>query len=265
MTIDFHVHAFNPKIAEKAVSKLAETAKIKPYTYGLIDETIDRFDRWGVDKGVLLPIATKPSQHKIINDWAAQQDGDRIISFGSVHPEGEDALDELEKIKDRGLHGVKLHPDYQGFMIDEKKLEPVYEEIERLGLPVVFHAGFDCISPDLIHCPPERSVNVCKRHKHMKMVLAHLGGNQQWQQVYDILAGLDGELYFDTAFSMECDSRLMEKIINKHGAERILFASDCPWESSAKLKEKILSLNISDDKKEKILGGNALRLLGMKA
>ena len=180
MTIDFHVHAFNPKIAEKAVSKLAETAKIKPYTYGLIDETINCFDRWGVDKGVLLPIATKPSQHKIINDWAAQQDGDRIISFGSVHPEGEDALDELEKIKDRGLHGVKLHPDYQGFMVDEEKLEPVYEEIERLGLPVVFHAGFDCISPDLIHCPPERSVNVCKRHKHMKMVLAHLGGNQQW-------------------------------------------------------------------------------------
>lgn len=37
MTIDFHVHAFNPKIAEKAVGKLAEVAKIKPYTNGLTD------------------------------------------------------------------------------------------------------------------------------------------------------------------------------------------------------------------------------------
>lgn len=263
MIIDFHVHAFNPKIAEKAVGKLAAVSKITPFTHGLVEETVERFDEWGVDKGVLLPVATKPSQHQIINDWAAQQDGERFISFGSVHPDGEDALEELGKIKKRGLHGVKLHPDYQGFMVDDEKLEPVYEEIERLGFPVVFHAGYDCISPELIHCPPERSVNVCRRHKHMKIILAHLGGNQCWQDVYDILAGLDGEVYFDTSFSMECDKELMEKIINKHGAERILFASDCPWESAAALKEKILSLKISDDKKEKILGGNAMRLLDM--
>ncbi|MDE6150225.1 MAG: hypothetical protein K2F81_09100, partial [Ruminococcus sp.] len=47
MIIDFHVHAFNPKIAEKAVGKLAEVSKIKPYTYGLIDDTIKCFDQWG--------------------------------------------------------------------------------------------------------------------------------------------------------------------------------------------------------------------------
>lgn len=265
MVIDFHVHAFNPKIAEKAVGKLAEIAKIPPYTYGLVEQTIKRFDEWGVDKGVLLPVATKPSQHRVLNDWAVQQNGGRFISFGGVHPLGEDAIDELTNIKNAGLHGVKLHPDYQGYMVDDKRLEPVYDEIERLGLPVVFHAGFDCISPDLIHCPPERSVKVCNSHKKMKIVLAHLGGNQMWQEVYDILAGNDAELYFDTSFSMDCPNELMEKIINKHGADRILFASDCPWESGAKIKEKILSLKISDDKKEDILGNNALRLLGMKA
>lgn len=265
MVIDFHVHAFNPKIAEKAVGKLAEIAKIQPYTNGFVEQTIKRFDEWGVDQGVLLPIATKPSQHRIINDWAVEQDRKRLVSFGSVHPFGEDAIDELTNIKNAGLHGVKLHPDYQGFMVDDERLEPLYEEIERLGLPVVFHAGFDCISPDLIHCPPERSINVCKRHKHMKIVLAHLGGNQRWQDVYDILAGSDGELYFDTSFTMECPDELMEKIINKHGADRILFASDCPWESGKKIKEKIMSLRISDDKKEDIIGNNALRLLGMKA
>ena len=56
----------------------------------------------------------------------------------------------------------------------------------------------------------------------------------------------------------------MVKIIRKHGADRILFASDCPWESSGKMKEKILKLDLSDDEKEKILGENAVRLLDVK-
>ena len=264
MIIDFHVHAFNPKVAEKAVGKLAEISGIEPYTHGLIEQTTKRFDEWGIDKGVLLPVATKPSQHEILNNWSAQQDGGRFISFGGIHPDGEDAISELNRIKKLGLHGVKLHPDYQGFMVNEPRLDPIYDEIERLDLPVVFHAGFDCISPNLIHCPPQLSQEVHKRHKNMKMVLAHLGGNDQWQQVYDNLAGLDGELYFDTSFSMGCESELMEKIIKKHGADRILFASDCPWESGKKIMNKILALNISDDDKEKILGKNAQQLLKIK-
>lgn len=56
----------------------------------------------------------------------------------------------------------------------------------------------------------------------------------------------------------------MTKIINKHGAERILFGSDLPWDSPAVIKQKILELKISDDAKEKILGQNALRLLGFQ-
>lgn len=261
MIIDFHTHAFNPKIAQKAVEKLAKTSGIQPYTYGLIEQTIDRLDEWGVDKAVMLPIATKPSQHEIINNWSAEVSSNRIISFGSVHPDGDDAIAELNRIKELGLYGVKLHPDYQEFMVDDEKMEPIYNEIERLELPVTFHAGFDCISPNLIHCPPERSKKVCLKHKNMKIILAHLGANEQWQEVYDNLAGLDGEIYFDTSFSMNCDNILMEKIINKHGTDRILFASDCPWESSGKIMQKILSLKISDDAKEKILGKNALRLL----
>lgn len=261
MIIDFHTHCFNPKIAKKAVDKLAVISQLEPYTHGLIEETLQSFDEWGVDKGVMLPVATKPSQHEILNNWASDVNNGRIISFGGIHPDGEDSIDELNRIKELGLYGVKLHPDYQGFMVDDKKLEPIYEEIERLNLPVTFHAGLDCISPNLIHCPPERSKIVNQNHKHMKMILAHLGANEQWQEVYDNLAGLDGEIYFDTSLSMNCDNSLMKKIISKHGADRILFASDCPWESSKKIMEKILSLKISDDAKEKILGKNAERLL----
>lgn len=265
MTIDFHIHAFNPKIAEKAISVLEQRAGIVPYTRGLIEQTIERMDEWGIDSSVLLPIATKPSQQTVINDWAQQQDSERIISFGSVHPDAEDAINEVERIKRLGLHGIKLHPDYQGFFINDRRIDPLLDAIEQADLPVVFHSGYDVVSPEVIHCLVEPALEMIQRHKGLKVVLAHLGCNECWQEVYDKLAGIDGEVYFDTAFtSHKCPDGIMEKIINKHGAERILFASDLPWDSPAKIREKILRLGISDDAKEKILGLNAQRLLGFQ-
>lgn len=265
MVIDFHTHAFNPRIAERAIQTLQDCSGIEPFTRGLIEQTLERMDEWGIDRSVMLPIATKPSQQTIINDWAQQQDGERIISFGSVHPDADDAIDEVRRIKQRGLHGIKLHPDYQGFMINERRLDPLLDAIEQAGLPVVFHAGYDVVSPELVHCLPQPALEMIKRHKGLKVVLAHLGGNDYWQDVYDTLAGVDGEVYFDTAFTgWSCPDEIMTKIICKHGAERILFASDLPWDSPAVIKHKILGLKISDDAKEKILGLNAVRLLGLK-
>ena len=264
LTIDFHVHAFNPKIAEKAICVLEKCAGITPYTRGLIEQTLSRMDEWGIDKSVMLPIATKPSQQTIINDWAKQQDSERIISFGTVHPDAEDALDEVMRIKQMGLHGVKLHPDYQGFFINDKNLDPLLDAIAKADLPVIFHSGYDVVSPDCVHCAAAPALEMIKRHKDLKVILAHLGCNDYWQDVYDILAGTDGEVYFDTAFtSRYCPDEIMTKIINKHGSERILFASDLPWDSPAEIKSKILRLDISDTAKENILGLNAKRLLGL--
>lgn len=264
MTIDMHVHAFADKIAERAVSVLEQRAGIEPLTRGLISQTLERMDEWGIDRSVILPIATKPSQQEVINNWAKQTDGGRFICFGSVHPDSPDALDELERITQLGLHGIKLHPDYQGFMIDDRKLDTLLDAIAQTGLPVVFHAGFDVVSPELVHCPPDAALRMFKRHRGLKVILAHLGGNDRWDEVYDTLAGVDGELYFDTAFtSHRCPDEIMYKIIDRHGAERILFASDMPWDSPDRIRRKILGLKLSDDAKEKILGLNAQRLLGL--
>ena len=265
MIIDFHTHSFAPKVAERAVSAIEKSSGYTPYTRGLVDQLENRMDEWGVDRACVLPIATKPTQQRVINDWAAElkNSSSRMIPFGTVHPEADDLGDELQRIKELGLYGVKLHPDYQRFMADDPVLDEMYGLIEETGLPVILHAGWDCYSPNLIHCSPERARKLKLRHPKLKLVLAHLGGNDQWEQVRDLLAGLDGELYFDTSFTAKCPDALMTEIIKKHGSDRILFGSDCPWESAAKMAEKLLRLDITDNDRDRIFGLNAERLLSL--
>ena len=264
MLIDFHIHAFNEKMAERAVAELEKISGLTPKTRGLITETRDRLSQWGVDFGALLPIATKPSQQKIINDWSAEQNCGNIIAFGSVHPDAEDVYDELERIKSLGLKGVKLHPDYQNFEIDEERLFPIYKKIAQLGLICVFHAGYDCYSPGHIHATPQMSKRVHEAVPELKMVLAHLGANRQWEQVDEVLAGLPGSIYFDSSMlAGYITEEQAYRIIKKHGADRILLGSDCPWSGTLENAELIKSLPLTVEEKELILYKNAQRLLGM--
>ena len=263
LLIDMHVHVFNEKIAAKALEALSGYSGLTPITDGTATDTLLKLDEWGVDKAAILSIATKPSQQRIINSWAGKLKSERLLPFGSIHPDADDRLDELEYIKSSGLYGIKLHPDYQGFKIDEERVFDIYNTCAELSLPVLLHSGFDYYSPEEIHCTPSRALNVIKRVKGLKLILAHLGANRMWQQVYDYLAGVDGEVYFDTSFTIECPDELMEKIILKHGADRILFASDCPWASSADIAKKIDRLHLTDDMKEKIFHSNAERLLNL--
>jgi len=69
----------------------------------------------------------------------------------------------------------------------------------------------------------------------------------------------------DTAYCVEpwLDMGMMKEIIKKHGADRILFGSDYPWHLPSQEISLIRSLDISEEEKEMILGGNAARLLGI--
>ncbi len=261
MLIDFHFHAFSEKIAAKAMSKLSATCGVEPLTDGTLSGAMELFDKCGVDKAVLLPIATKPSQQTVVNNWAAEVNSDRVISFGSVHPDAEDMFEELERIRQLGLHGIKLHPEYQGFFIHERRLDPMLSAMEELGLPVTIHAGLDPISPELTYCMPEPCAEMLKRHPRLRVILAHMGGNEYWEQALEHICGLGGEVYLDTAYSYYTPDELFTKMIRRHGADRILFASDCPWESPGRMFQKLDALPLTDDEKEKIFFKNALTLL----
>ena len=272
MYIDFHTHAFTDAIAERAMGKLADTLlnsdfreKEPPVTNGTVEQLLKVMDGCGVDKSVLLPIATKPSQQGTINNWARsvqEQFPDRIISFGTVHPDAEDVFEELERIKEIGLRGIKFHPDYQDVFADDEKLFPIYRKCAELGLPVILHAGFDVVSPDCIHCMPHMGARIIEEIPELTLILAHLGGCDCWDDVEKYLVGKN--VYFDTAFidGLISDEQAL-RIFRNHGTDKILFASDCPWHSPSREKAMLERLPLTEEEREDISHRNAEKLLGI--
>lgn len=271
MIIDFHTHAFPEAIASRTLASLAAVAPIKPHGDGTKASVERNLRASGADLAVVLNIATRPGQETTINSVAAQNDyfvsgKGCTVYFGSVHPKSESALYELSRIKALGLRGVKFHPDYQGFMIDDESAFPLYEKLEKLGLITVFHAGWDPLSPDLVHAPAERCANVARTFPKLKLVFAHFGSLGLYDETEKHLAGKFENVYLDTSCSRGyLDTKQARRIIDAQGPEKILMGSDYPWQTTEDALCFLSEIGLSDDEKELICHQNAARLLGMDA
>lgn len=264
MIIDTHVHCFADKIAEKAGNQLKARAGIPAHTDFTEADTRRKLDQWGIDLGIVLPIATKPSQQQIVNNWASSLQHGNLLAFGSVHPDAEDALDELERIKYLGLKGVKLHPDYQGFFAEEQRLYPIYQKISDLSLPVAFHVGFDPLSPDLIHATPKMIAEISRSFPNLTIIAAHMGGMRLGEDCLNELAGTPN-VYLDLALIEDARTQSeVNAIIEKHGADKILFATDCPWCHPSVILERLDRTQLSREQKENILWHNAAELFNIR-
>lgn len=265
MIIDFHTHIFPDKIAAKTIATLADAANVSAATDGTLSGLLQSMDKNGVDISVIQPVMTKPDQFESIHEFAqyvnTKYDG-RLISFGGMHPDCEDYKEKLDRIKAMGMVGIKIHPDYQRVMIDDVRYMNMIEYADELGLIILTHAGVDVGFPDPVHCPPDKARYMLDKLKPKKFVLAHYGGWKQWDEVYEYLAGAD--VYLDTAFTFDyIRQEQFMKILHRHGAERILFATDSPWSGQGESIEALRSMPVSHEDLEKIQGGNARKLLGI--
>lgn len=264
MYIDFHTHAFTESIAKKAINRLMSVSDLTCYTDGSISGTREKLSDWGVEYGVLLPIATKPTQMHTINDWAIKHNHGNLISFGTIHPDAEGCLQELVRIKDAGLKGIKLHPEYQDIYLFQDNLYPVYAKCQELGLMISIHMGFDPLSPQTRYGMPYDLIDIREKFPDLIIIGAHMGGMYNWESVLHYIAGMKN-LYLDTGFiAGQMDEELLLKLVKAHGADKVLLASDCPWNKTTQEIEMIKVLPISDEEKEMIFSGNAKRLLGIE-
>jgi len=263
MIIDFHTHAFPSRIVEAAMRELIQRFGYLEPTYDGSEDGLRAYaEQLGVDYCVVLNIATNPRQMKKVNDFAASANHGRIVSFGSIHPCAEDAMEEVDRVKALGLKGVKLHPDYQDFWVDDERFFPLYRKLGELGLITTFHAGQDmgCFEP--VRCTPERLARILPLFGGAPVVAAHMGSNYMWHEVEALLCGKD--IYFDTAYTYgNMPPEQGRRLTLKHGTDRILLGSDMPWSRTTDEMKYIKSWRLSDTDYAKIYGENGAKLLGL--
>lgn len=265
--IDFHTHAFPDGVAAKAIPKLSEIGGITPCGDGTVSSLMARMDEWGIDRAVVLNIATNPKQQTNVNNFAIETNNkyDRLYALGSLNPYSDNIPSEARRLRDAGIRGVKIHPDYMGMSIEDDGFDAVFAACVDNDLFVVTHAGWDFISPDHVYCTPEGILKVLAKFPSLKLVSAHMGSNRRWDEVERLLVGKN--LWLDTSLApmFSLDRAAAARMLEDHAPDKLLFGSDFPWYSSADEYEYVESLEISDELKKKIYSENALLLLGEKS
>jgi predicted TIM-barrel fold metal-dependent hydrolase len=259
MIIDFHTHFFPDKIAKPTVEKLADTANVNYYGDGTAASLVSFMRQDGVTISVNQPVATKREQVVSINRKMVElnKKSSDIICFGTLHPDFEAFEEELAFLNANGVKGIKLHPEYQCFCPEDRKMLRLYESCVQHDIMVLFHAGVDLGYKD-VHCTPRGMWEILDM-PGLTLVLAHMGGYRMWDDVERYLVGRN--VYFDLAYCNEMDNVQLKRMIEDHGSDKVLFATDFPLERAKVIKDKVEALGLSEKDKENIYFRNAGKLL----
>jgi len=257
--IDIHTHIFPDKVAEKAVFNIGSYYNIKMSGRGTVADLLEKGGRIGVEKFVVHSSATHPEQVKAINDFIAEtvKKHDNIIGFGTLHPGMKNIDAEVQRIISLNLKGIKLHPEFQNFSIDDPEMMPVYASIQG-ELPLLIHMGDEKRTSS----SPERLSKVLRLFPSLTVIAAHFGGYRMWDHSLRYLAGKN--VYMDTSSTLAfLEPERAVNMIRKHGADRFLFGTDYPmWDHEEELN-RFLHLDLTDEEKCAILYSNAARLLNI--
>ncbi|MGI6461658.1 MAG: amidohydrolase family protein [Candidatus Hydrogenedentales bacterium] len=260
--IDFHAHAFPDPVAEKALPKLEGESNVKAALDGKISSLLASMDRAGITHSVVASIATKPGQFDAILKWSSGIASERLIPFPSVHPEDADVPGRVRTIADAGFRGIKMHPYYQEFTVDEERLWPFYRAVRDEGLVLLLHTGFDIAYPHDRIADPMRVVRLIDAFPDLKLVTSHLAAWLDWDEAEKHLWGKPVYMDFSYCLHMIDPARARAALL-AHPADYVMFGTDSPWEDQAHAVEAARALALGPERERLMFYGNAARLLGL--
>jgi predicted TIM-barrel fold metal-dependent hydrolase len=259
---DSHAHIYPEKIAEKATGSVGDFYDIKMQNpAGTVENLLKSGAGAGVDKYLVCSVATKPEQVMSISSFIAQECGkhEEFVGLGAFHQDVKDAEETVFRIKELGLRGIKIHPDFQRVNIDDERLLALYGILEKEKMPILIHMGDDRYD----FSSPERLSKVLDKYPDLICIAAHFGGYRAWDKAERFLPA-GNNLWFDTSSSLPFigKERALD-LIGHYGTERMMFGVDFPmWDHKAEI-ERFLSLDLSDDDNKKILFDNFARLFSL--
>ena len=259
--LDAHCHIYPDKIADKAVQNVGEFYHLEMHMNGTVENLLVCGEKAGITNFLVHSVSTTPHQVKSINEFISSQvhaHPDKLIGFGTLHPDSETMEADVEHLMGLGLKGVKLHPDFQRFDIDSPGAYKIYEQIAG-RLPVLIHMGDDRYA----YSKPERLARVMQDFPTLRVMASHLGGYRCWEEARECLRG-NANIRFDTSSSLPMlDPAYARKLIEHYGVENCMFGTDFPmWEPTEEFA-RFMNLGFGFADNQRMLSGTFKEWFGL--
>ena len=260
--IDAHAHIYPEKIAAKATDTIGIFYDIKmDMPAGTAEKLLENGKKAGIARYIVHSVATTAHQVRSINNFLKSEidSHPEFIGFITLHQDltEEEINAEVEWALQNNFHGIKLHPDFQKFNIDDEVAEKFYRAAEG-KLPILLHMGDNRYE----YSKPHRLVKMAKKYPNLNFIAAHFGGYRCWDES-PIYQGLSN-VYFDTCSSLPfISTEKAKELIDMFGADRFFFATDFPmWDAEGEL-ERFNKIPLTDTEREMIFSGNIKKLLNI--
>jgi predicted TIM-barrel fold metal-dependent hydrolase len=261
MIIDTHVHVWPDKIAARALGTPSEG--IRRFGDGTVASAMASMRSAGIDRSVCLAVADVPQRLEAANAFVGGLDRDHFVGFGSIHP-GRTPSENVEDLRRNELPGVKVHPLFQGYALDDTRLWDIFAELEGEFI-CLFHVGPETRGGENELATPRMVADIARAFPRLTIIAAHLGGYHVHSEALEHVIGLPG-VYLDTSWPPSIatvGADLARAAIERHGPDRVVFATDWPMADPGAEIAAIEALGLSPSDTEAVLGGNMARLLGI--
>lgn len=277
--IDVHVHPATEEAHRTGGAYLEQAAEYfgRDHRPVPIEETVERFEAAGVTRAVLLGMdhETNTGNPPTSNDWIAEQrdDHDLFLGFASVDPhKGQAAIDEARRaVETLDLDGFKFQQAAQAFFPNDPAFDPLWETLEALGKPALFHGGTTGIGAGapggmgirLKYTKPIPYLDdVAARYPDLPIIIAHPAW--PWHREQLAVCMHKANVYMDlSGWRPKYVPDEVVRYARTRLQDKVLFGSDYPLIDPGTWLEDFEAWDLPDAVRRKVLAGNAKRLLGL--